>query len=275
MKHSVLLLVTAALFSMYEVASAAGSYSPRMSGSVQGYRLSGVEPDGDPLYQVALRTRLSASGSLPALNVIISSYLENFKPDTTPILPDLLHPAQTAHNLGGFLQGKALLTDDAGNVLYIGNFLAEAFLNNTNHAIITLFGSNTAAGGGRIKGLFSLNRNRSGGLTGSFQGRLKLSASALSDVARNRGKKMKPIKKIISVVSVVPHYYGTAGKKSSGPPLHTGFATPKVAVSGSRVSDWTIAAGAGAILALIIAGILFFMEKRQQRNSASAGKRAS
>jgi hypothetical protein len=241
----------------------AASYAPTVRGSVQGYGLAGVEPDGDPLYRVVLQNRLPASGNIPAVNLIVSSYLENFKPDTTPVLPDLLHPKQDARNLGGFLQGKALLTDDAGNVLYLGSFLAEAFLDNTNHAVMTLYGSGSAfGGGGSLKGTFTLNK--SGTLTGRFQGRLKLSAAAQRQIAANRGKKLRPIQQIIKAVTVVPHYYGTAGNKSSGPPLHTGFGKP-AATGGSthHLSPWTIVAAAGAAVSLLMAGVLFLIERRR------------
>lgn len=250
-------------------AHAPSGYAPTLSGSVQGYRLSGVEPDGDPLYQVVLQTRLSASAGTPAVNLIVSSYLENFKPDTTPVLPDLLHPNQTAHNLGGFLQGKALLTDDAGDVLYIGDFLAEAFLDNTNHAAITLFGSHSYAGGGRLKGMFSIRK--SGQLVGSLRGRLTLSLAAQRQIGDHRGVAMRPLQDIIKVVKVVPHYYGAHGVHGSGPALHTGFGGRSQPSSGQarQLSPWTIAAGAGALLSLLLAGALYLIERRRHVRTTS------
>ena len=263
----------------------ATAYASTIAGTVAGYRLAGVEPDGDPLYQVVLKTKLASAAGTPAVNLIVSSYLENFRPDTTPILPDLLHPTQTAHNLGGFLQGKVLLTDDAGNVLYIGSFLAEAFLNNTNHAVMQLFGSGTSYGGsGRLKGTFSLDR--SGHLTGRFQGSLKLSAGARRQIARNAGAHLKPLQKIISVVTVTPHYYGTHGVKGSGQPLHTGYGTsgstsPAAGSAGAgrtqssggvHISTWTVVAGSGAVISLLLAAVLYIWERRREgarRASAS------
>lgn len=245
---------------------ASSVYSSSLRGQVAAFRLAGVEPDGDPLDQVVLRTRLSPSGGSLPINLIVSSYLENFKPDTTPILPDLLHPGRTAQNLGGFLQGKALLTDDAGNVLYIGSFLAEAFLDNSNHAVTTFYGSDASSRAvGRLKGTFALNRN--GSLSGHLTGTLRLSAAARRQLIAHLGDPMKPLKSIISVVTVRPHYYGTPGKHSSAPPLHTGFggksaSTPSAGTS-RRISPWTIAAGAGTILSLLLAGVLYVIERRR------------
>lgn len=255
-------------------ASAAGTQqtgvavAASFSGSVQGYRLAGVEPDGDPLYQVVLQNRLAASGGLPAVNLIVSSYLENFRPDTTPVLPDLLHPKQTAQNLGGFLQGKILLTDDSGAVLYLGSFVAEAFLDNSNQTAITLFGSHTYPGGGSLHGTFSIQNK--GTLHGHLSGQLDLSASALRQIHRRQGSKLKPIAQIIKVVTVKPHYYGTTGTGTSSAPLHTGFGTPTSSSGNSRpISPWTIAAGAGAVLCLFLAALLFLLDRRRNRLSAS------
>lgn len=256
---------------------AATAYVPAIHGSVQGYRLAGVEPDGDPLYQVVLQTRLTPSAGLPPIDLIVSSYLENFRPDTTPVLPDLLHPNRTAHNLGGFLQGKVLLTDDAGNVLSIGSFLCEAFIGrgiNSNHTVMTLYRSTTSnAVLGTLKGTFGLST--SGGLNGRLQGRLALSAANLADIRAHRGARMKPLKQIISVVTVKPHYYGTPSNGASGAPLHTGFgsshhASPSPTPAPARqISPWTIVAGIGAIVSLLLAGFLYWLERRRNAQAAS------
>jgi len=269
---AVLLLLPSALAM---AASAPGPYSPSMHGVVAGFRLAGVEPDGDPLDQVVLQTKLSSSAGVPAVNMIVSSYLENFKPDTTPVLPDLLHPSTVARNLGGFLQGKALLTDDAGNVLVLGSFLAEAFLDNTNHAVATFYGPAPAYKTiGRLRGTFSLNKN--GSLAGALQGNLRLTPSNKQQILRTRGAHMKPLKQIISVVTVVPHYYGTRGVKGSGPPLHTGFTHPKGSSNpagtsgkspskpkGNGISVSTWVAGGAALLCLLLAAGLYIVERRK------------
>lgn len=237
--------------------------SASFDGSVQGYRLAGVEPDGDPLYQVVLQNRLAASGGLPAVTLIVSSYLENFRPDTTPVLPDLLHPKRTAQNLGGFLQGKVLLTDDAGDVLYLGSFVAEAFLDNSNHTVTQFFGSHTYPGGGALHGTFSIQGK--GTLHGKLSGSLALSSGALRQLRQHRGAKIKPIDQIIKVVTVKPHYYGTTGNGTSSAPLHTGFGGGTAPAGNAHsISPWTIAAGAGAIACLLLAGLLFVLDRRRQ-----------
>jgi len=242
-----------------------------MTGHLAGFRLAGIEPDGDPLYQVVLQTKLSASQGIPPVNLIVSAYLENFTPDTTPILPDLLHPNRTAQNLGGFLQGKALLTDDAGEVLFIGSLLAEAFLDNSNHIVTSLDGTGAGYGGhGRLKGIFRLRKD--GLLRGTLSGKIALPATARRQLLQHRGAKMKPLTQIIKVVTVRPApMRGRATTGSPGAPLRTGYPTP---VPGSTfrptssapsrpISPWTIVAGVGAIVAFLLAGILYWTGRRQ------------
>src|SRR5205823_3132035 len=143
-----------------------------------------------------LKSTLAPSHGVPRTHLIVDSYMENFKPDTTPILPDLLHPTQTATNLGGFLEGKALLTDDAGTVLYRGIFTAEAFLNNTNHAIIRLGGTHAGAGGtALIKGTFTLHKNAS--LNGQLSGKITLPPAARQQLLQRQGATMRPVKQIL------------------------------------------------------------------------------
>lgn len=250
----------------------AAPYAPTLKGTVEGYRLAGIEPDGDPLDQVVLSTTLSPSGSLPRLRLIINSYLENFKPDTTPILPDLLHPNRTATNLGGFLNGKALITDDAGNLLYVGSFLAEAFLNNTNHTVIRLYGVNAAKGtSGQVKGTFLLKKG--GSLSGALTGSIAIPPRARAQIARNRGKPMAGIKKIIDRVTVKPHAMMGRSTHSSSAPLHTGYGkkggrqgtTAPAPGQGRSLSPVTVMAGAGAIICLIAAVALWLWQRRADR----------
>jgi hypothetical protein len=248
------------------------AYSPSVTGRVVGFRLAGIEPDGDPLDQVVLRTRLSPSGGLPAANLIVDTYLENFKPDTTPILPNLLHPGQTATNLGGFLQGKVLLTDDAGDVLYIGSFVAEAFLDNSNDAVMRLYGSGAAYGAsGSLKGRFRLRR-KDASLYGHFTGHITLPAAARQQLLQRRGARMKPIDQIIKVVTVTPHaMVGRTTTKSSSVPLQTGYGQPKPAPSqpaGRRLSPWTVVAGAGAVVSFLLAGLLYWRQRRTVQRAA-------
>jgi hypothetical protein len=248
-----------------------------ISGHVSGFRLAGLEPDGDPLYQTVLVLRLSPAGGLPAVNLIANAYLENFKPDTTPILPDLLNPTHTATNLGGFLDGKALLTDNAGDAVLIGSFLAEAFLDNSNHAVIRLAGNGT----GNLRGRFTLKKD--GSLTGTLQGNISLSASALSQIRAHRHAKMRPLKQVISVVSVQPHAMmgRSTSPSASTVPLHTAYGTTKNAAplagytagtSGGggiswHISAWTVVSALGAIASLILGVILFWSERKRTRSA--------
>lgn len=255
------------------VGATAARYSPTITGSVQGYRLAGIEPDGDPLDQVVLQTRLSASAGLPAMNLIINSYLENFKPDTTPILPDLLNPKQTAQNLGGFLQGKALLTDDAGNTLFVGSFLAEAFINdNSNHAVMRLDGMGSASHGiALLKGIFYLRRDTT--LHGSLAGSIRLPPAGKRFIEAHRGARMKPLTQIINLVRVKPAaMVGRATAKSRTVPLHTGYsrpASPTPPRAAGHASPVTIIAGIGAVVSLLLGVYLFWLERRGTKPAAS------
>jgi hypothetical protein len=272
-------------------ASAAGgggrSYSPSIAGEVSGFRLAGIEPDGDPLDQVVLQTRLSPSGSLPSMHLIVDSYLENFTPDTTPVLPDLLNPNKTAENLGGFLQGKVLLTDDAGAVVALGSFLAEAFIgDNSNHTVMKLYGTGAGYGGtGSLKGSFILHRD--GTLAGTLTGRLTLPDRALRQIASHRNPKVavfgrKLLTSIINTVTVRPApMMGKATTGSVGAPLHTGYGTSKGQIQVTpvpppqsqpqpaptaqrRLSPWTMAAFAGAIVSFVIAGALWWTNRKTE-----------
>jgi len=238
------------------------------TGSVQGYRLWGIEPDGDPLYQVVLETRLAASSTMPAVYLIVDAYLENFKPDTTPILPDLLHPNSTAQNLGGFLQGKALITDDAGNVLYIGSFVDEAFLNGgDNHMAMQLFGpGNASKARGTLKGSFALRPNAT--LAGSLYGTLALPAAARAQILARRGAKLKPLTQIISVVTVKPApMVGKPVPGSTSTPLNTGYGPPASNGTSRSLNPLSLIAGAGAILCLVLAIFLYLKERQKKQAS--------
>ncbi len=250
-------------------------YAPRIGGIVAGFKLAGLEPDGDPLDQVVLQTQLAPSNGMPSMHLIVDSYLENFRPDTTPILPDLLNPRVTATNLGGFLQGKVLLTDDAGKVLALGSFLAEAFINNSsNHAVMRLYGSGEGYGGkGALKGSFILHRDAT--LAGRLTGKLILPAAAFRQIAQNRNPRVvyfprALLKSIISTVTVVPApMMGKSATGTSGAPLHTGYGKPTVGryaaraaaphSSSRRLSLVTLTAFAGAILSFLCA--IFFWWK--------------
>jgi hypothetical protein len=137
------------------------SYALAFSGSAVGFDVSGFEPDFDPLYKVTisgnLRDRRPPGQALPDARLVLIAYLEVFQPDTTPVLPDLLHPNQVATNLAGFLSGKAALVNVGGKVVYRGSLLAEVFQNSTEHLIVDLY----PVGNGpsvRIQGAVALHK---------------------------------------------------------------------------------------------------------------------
>lgn len=176
-----------------------------------------------------------------------------------PMLPDLLHPSQTARNLAGFLQGKALITDNAGAVLYLGSFLAEAFLNNQNHAVLTLAGSGPAYGSSVVvKGAFRLRHD--GTLNGRFHGQISLTSATLQEIANHSASRMRAIKSIISTVTVRPHaMVGRSATKSSGIPLHTGFGHPTARRS---TRPTIVIVAAGAVLFFLVS-LTLYLRKRE------------
>jgi hypothetical protein len=263
-------------------AAAPPPYSAPVHGELAGWRLSGVEPDGDPLYQAVMQTVLAPAHGLPAMNLIVDTYYEQFKPDTTPILPDLLHKNRQAQNLGAFLQGKILLTDDAGNVVSIGSFISEAFLDNTNNAVMMLYGGAHGYGArGTLSGIYNLKviGNQAVKISGRFSGRLSLSKGARQAIVAHRGARMKSLKRIISQVTVVPHaMVGRNVTKSSSVPLHTEFSGVKAkkptfagSSSGHPISPVTIVSAGGAVLCFLLAAVLYW---RGRRAALSKGQRA-
>jgi hypothetical protein len=144
-----------------KTAPATGSYMLAFAGNAVSFDVSGFEPDFDPLYKVTisgtLRDRRPADRAFPAAMLVLSAYLEVFQPDTTPVLPDLLHPGQVANNLAGFLSGKAALVNVGGRIVYQGSLLAEVFQNSTEHLILDL----TPLGSGasvRLTGAVTLHK---------------------------------------------------------------------------------------------------------------------
>jgi hypothetical protein len=261
MTRVALLLCVLVLSALVPGHASAASYSSPMNGNVAGFRLAGVEPDGDPLYQVLMAMTLPPANGVPRMHLLVNAYMENFKPDTTPILPDLIHPNQTAHNLGGFLQGKALLTDDAGDVLTSGAFLAEAFLDNTNHAVATL--SNQSAShstAATFKGAFTLRKNAA--LDGHLQGHIVLSPSARRLIQRHHGATMRSITDILKAVSVKPHpMMGRSTSGSSSAPLQTGY-SHAVSKPQHTLSPLTVITAMGALISFLLAGVLWWWQRR-------------
>jgi hypothetical protein len=196
-------------------AAAAAPYAPSLHGKVVKFGLSGFEPDFDPIDRVIIAATLhdSRKGGLPDAMLVLSAYLENFQPDTTPVLPDLLHPDHTATSLGGFLTGKAALVNAAGHVVYRGGLLAEVFLDNSVHLVLDLDDvEHRAAPPLRLRGVFTLRKDLTlrGGLRAA--GRPALAALA---APRAPAPSWQTVERGLSVP--LPRQMGTAGRSQQAP----------------------------------------------------------
>ena len=198
-------------------AAAAAPYAPSLHGKVVKFGLSGFEPDFDPIYRVIISATLhdGRKGGLPDAMLVLSAYLENFQPDTTPMLPDLLHPNQTATSLGGFLTGKAALVNAAGHIVYRGSLLAETFLDNSAHVVLDLDDVKAPAAGSpalRLRGVFTLRKDLT--LRGWLRavGRPALPALA---APRAPAPSWQTIERSLSVP--LPRMMGTAGHSQHAP----------------------------------------------------------
>jgi len=196
-------------------AAAAAPYAPSLHGKVVKFGLSGFEPDFDPIDRVIIAATLhdGRQHGLPDAMLVLSAYLENFQPDTTPVLPDLLHPDQTATSLGGFLTGKAALVNAAGHVVYRGGLLAEVFLDNSVHLVLDLDDvGHPAAPPLRLHGVFTLHKDLTlrGGLHAA--GRPALPALA---APRAPAPSWQTVERGLSVP--LPRMMGTAGGSQHAP----------------------------------------------------------
>jgi hypothetical protein len=157
-------------------------------------------------------------------------------------------------------------------VLYIGSFLAEAFLDNSNHAVMDLDGTGPAESGtAKLKGMFRLNKD--GSLAGTFSGRISLPAAARRQLVEHRGMTMKPLTEILKTVTVVPApMRGKATTGSPNAPLHTGFgAQPASTPQRHGLSIRTIVTGLGAVVCFLLAGILFWSSRRGRAPEVKGG----
>ena len=138
------------------------SYTATLHGRIVQAAMSGFEPDFDPIYRLIISTTLhDQRGALPDSMLILSLYLENFQPGTTPELPDLLDPNHVATNLGGFMQGKVVLATGRNHIRFRGSLLAEVFLDNSVHLIVDLnrAGAPETTPALRLKGHFTLHKD--------------------------------------------------------------------------------------------------------------------
>lgn len=233
----------------------------RLRGSLHGKivqaGLSGFEPDFDRIDRVIIAATLhdaaTAPTRLPDSMLVLSTYLENFQPDTTPVLPDLLHPNQTASGLGGFMSGKAALVNAAGRMSYRGGVLAEVFLDNSVHIVVDLQRSNAPATAPtlRIKGIFTLAKNLS--VEGQLQSARPLTGpeQALLRVSPGRLPRWQTV--VGSMAVKLPKMMGTGG--AGAPATVTPTTVPRPATVPLIL---VVAGGIAGVLALAAALALWW-----------------
>ena len=215
------------------VASVPPPFGAALSGKIVLAELSGFEPDFDPINRVVIAATLRdldrPARALPDTMVVLSAYLENFTPDTTPVLPDLLHPEQTASALGGFMQGKAALVNRAGQTSYRGSLLAEVFLDNSVHLVLDLqrCGAAATAPSLRLKGIFTLHKDLT--LRGELHAERPLSPVE-RDVLRAPPRRLPSWQAVVQSLSVrPPPMVGTAGTRRGMPAQRHGAQQPGAA----------------------------------------------
>ncbi|HZS87421.1 MAG TPA: hypothetical protein VFE42_08030 [Chloroflexota bacterium] len=224
-------------------AQAAGAaLSTTMTGNIVAYAMSGFEPDFDPIYRVVISGDLDVSqpeySVVPDQELVISAYLENFQPTTTPILPDLLHPNQTASSLGGFMTGKAALANAAGVITYKGVVLIETFLDNSAHFVMTLDGQGPAGQAPplRLRGSFTLYKNLT--IQGAAQATRSLTTAELAAWSAPHGHPLSWQSIVGQLTVAKPRMMGTSGGTSPSSALqrHPSPPPPAPLVSGSTIS---------------------------------------
>jgi hypothetical protein len=195
-------------------------FGAALSGKIVLAELSGFAPDFDPIHRVVIAATLHhldrPARALPDTMVVLSAYLENFTPDTTPVLPDLLHPEQTASALGGFMQGKAALVSRSGQTSYRGSLLAEVFLDNSVHLVLDLQrrGAAATAPSLRLKGTFTLRKDLT--LRGELHAERPLSPGE-RDVLRAPPSRLPSWQAVVQGLAVYPPpMVGTAGTRRTG-----------------------------------------------------------
>ncbi|MGH2410229.1 MAG: hypothetical protein ACRDGS_07680 [Chloroflexota bacterium] len=163
---------------------AAPAYTLTLTGTAVNFNLSGLEPDFDPIYKLTvsakLRDRRARALDLPDATLILSAYLEVFQPDTTPILPDLLHPNQVANNLAGFLSGAAALVNIGGQIVYRGSLVGEIFQDSTESLVVDLEPISPAGDARPTRLQGSILLHKGGGESGTLQALTALSRVALA-----------------------------------------------------------------------------------------------
>lgn len=256
-----------------------GIYTPSLHGRAVKFDLSGMEPDFDPIYTVVISATLhdgrsaqaprSTGAVLPDTMLVLSMYLESFQPDTTPVLPDLLHPDATATSLVGFLQGKAVLVNAGGQIVYRGSTLAEIFHDNSVHTVMTLYGTgaNSAAPPLKMSGIYTLYKG--GTERGSLQAAAPLPRAALAALVVPRGPSISWQSALSGVTISFPKMVGTGGNGSSAPSTPYAPPAPSAPTAVARVASAPaahpqassgpavvpIAVGAAVLLIIVAAGL--------------------
>jgi hypothetical protein len=204
-------------------ASTSAANTLEFTGKAVNFDLSGLEPDFDPIYKLAISGTLHdgrQGDHLPDATLILSAYLEVFQPDTTPVLPDLLHTDQVATDLAGFLSGKAALVNRGGRVVYQGSLLAEIFQGNGEHLIVDL--SRLPSGSTvRLQGAIMLAQG--GGEHGTLQALSPLARQALA-VPVGRASSWQQVIGSMSVHK--PVMMGTAAPPGARPPAQPSTIAP-------------------------------------------------
>jgi hypothetical protein len=286
------------LFAAAPTGSAAqpGPYSPSLSGHAVKFALSGFEPDFDPIYNIVISAKLHDAGAaVPDTMLVLSMYLEVFKPDTTPVLPDLLHPNQDATNLAGFMQGRAVLVNAAGHIAYKGTVLAEIFFDNSVHALLNLHTDSAQIVSSllRLNGVFTLYKG--GTQTGSLHTDGPMDAAARDALIVPRGPAMTWQQALNGVSVAFPKMMGTMGSSGQGGqagPQAQARARNQARAQASAVSSAllaatpvprTVAAGQsngnglsaavalGTGLVLIVVGVLLWRASRSRRPTPAPG----
>jgi hypothetical protein len=209
----------------------------RYSGKPVDFELSGLEPDFDPIYKLVVSTKLhDLSAKQPVLAdsiLILSAYLEVFQPDTTPVLPDLLHPTMPANNLAGFLSGAAALVNAGGHVVYKGSLVAEIFQDSTEHLIIDLDPIDAKAGWGGVRLQGQIVLHKGGMETGTLKALQPLARAALA-VGPGHIPSWQAVIKSLAVP--IPAMMGTAGRPGAHPPAKPATIAPLTLTHQARTS---------------------------------------
>jgi hypothetical protein len=205
--------------------------------------------------------------------LVLDLYLESFQPDTTPILPDLLHPGQTATNLVGFMQGAAAIVNRGGQIAYRGDAMAEVFADSMVHLVLLHMQrpGASATAGLRLQGVLTLYKG------GTQIGELR----ALTPVDRNalavpRGPAVSWQSVIASMTVHLPRMMGTAGgspppgtpttlPNALTAPTPTPSPTSTLAAARSTRRSHTSRLTYAAALALIAVGLLLWWRGGRRR----------